>query len=95
MWTLVSFSPFRPVHPSRATTTDMYKSMCDITVDVSGMKQPPLPRIDGTGEKYYRVNYDVILLFGLTELQAQVAWEEDVRSPYNSLLVIFADNVLI
>ena len=68
--------------------------MCDITVDVSGMKQPPLPRIDGTGEKYYRVNYDVILLFGSTELQAQVAWKEDVR-PHNSLIVIFADNMLI
>ena len=73
----------------------MYKSMCDITVDVSGMKQPPLPRIDGTGAKYYRVNYDVILLFGSTELQAQVAWKEDVRPPYNSLFVIFTDNMVL
>ncbi|EDR07872.1 uncharacterized protein LACBIDRAFT_294479 [Laccaria bicolor S238N-H82] len=49
----------------------------DVDADVSRMKQPPLPRVDGTGGKYYRVDYDVILLFGLTELQAQVAWEED------------------
>ena len=63
----------------------MYKCVCDITVDVSRMKQPPLPRIDGTGGKYYCVEYQVILFFGSTELQAQVAWEENVRPPYNSL----------
>jgi hypothetical protein len=59
--------------------TDMYKHVCDITVDVSHVKQPPLPRIDGTEGVYYSVNYDVILFFGSTELQAQVAWQEDVR----------------
>ena len=73
----------------------MYKCVCDITVDVSRMKQPPLPRIDGTGGKYYCVEYQVILFFGSTELQAQVAWKEDVRPPYNSLFVIFTDNMLI
>ena len=95
MWTLVSFTLSRPVHPSQATTTDMYKRVCDITVDVSRMKQPPLRRIDGKGGKYYCVEYEVILFFGLTELQAQVAWKEDVRLPYNSLIVTFADNMLI
>lgn len=56
---------------------DMYKRVCDITVDLSRMEQPPLPKVDGTKGKFYRVSYDVILLFGSTELQAQVAWKED------------------
>jgi len=72
----------------------MYKHVCDITVDVSRVEQPPLPRADGTG-KYYRVIYDVVLLFGSTELQAQVAWKEGVSLPYNSLSVKFADDMLI
>lgn len=69
----------------------MYKRVCDITVDLSRMEQPPLPKVDGTKGKFYRVSYDVILLFGSTELQAQVAWKEDVRFLDNSLSVIFAD----
>ncbi|KIJ93867.1 hypothetical protein K443DRAFT_134933 [Laccaria amethystina LaAM-08-1] len=57
--------------------SDMYKHVCDITVDVSHVKQLPLPRIDGTGGVYYSVGYYVILFFGSTELQAQVALVED------------------
>ncbi|KAI6139333.1 hypothetical protein BKA82DRAFT_3988626 [Pisolithus tinctorius] len=28
---------------------------------------------------YYTLNYDVIMLFGLTELKAQISWQENVR----------------
>lgn len=30
------------------------------------------------GKTYYRVEFKVILLFGLTELKAQISWLEDV-----------------
>ena len=36
-----------------------------------------IPKFTGKGS-YYRVDYDVILLFGVTELQAQIAWKENV-----------------
>ena len=29
---------------------------------------------------FYHVNYDVILRFGLTELEAMIAWKENVRT---------------
>ena len=30
------------------------------------------------GKTYYRLDYDVILIFGLTELKAQIGWLEKV-----------------
>ena len=36
-----------------------------------------LPKATGVGT-YYQVNYDIILLFGMTELKAQIAWKENV-----------------
>jgi hypothetical protein len=29
-------------------------------------------------ETFYKVTYDIILLFGMTELKAQIAWKENV-----------------
>ena len=40
------------------------------------------PSGDGT---YYRVDFDIVLLFGLTELEAMAAWREKV-SPLLILL---------
>ena len=34
-----------------------------------------MPSGEGT---FYRFEYDIVLLFGLTELEAKVAWKEDV-----------------
>ena len=30
------------------------------------------------GAIYYEHNFDIVLLFGLTELKAQISWTEDV-----------------
>lgn len=30
------------------------------------------------GKEYFRFELDVVLLFGLTELKAHIAWKEDV-----------------
>ena len=40
---------------------------------------------------YYRLDYDIILLFGLTELKAMVAWKEDV----GPLLLLFHASLFI
>ena len=37
---------------------------------------------------YYEVDYDIILLFGTTELKAQVAWKENV----SGLNMLFKSN---
>jgi hypothetical protein len=41
----------------------------------------PKPKATGKGS-FYRVDYDIILLFGMTELKAQVAWKEKVSAPH-------------
>ena len=38
-----------------------------------------LQPIRGPKGIYYRLEFDMVLLFGLTELRAQLSWREDVR----------------
>ena len=61
-----------------------YTSLCTIEVDLSHLPLPPLSKPSGEGI-YYHLDLDVILLFGLTELKAMVAWKESV-SPVLVLL---------
>ena len=51
--------------------------LCTIEADLSRAPILTLPKTSGNGI-YYSVDFDVILLFGMTELQAQVAWTENV-----------------
>ena len=39
-------------------------------------------RTNHRGAKYYVLGFDVVLLFGLTELKAQLAWTENVRDRF-------------
>ena len=54
--------------------SDNYSKVCMITTDLS--KVPLSPRLGAEGT-FYRIDLDIILLFGLTEFKAQVAWKED------------------
>ena len=54
-----------------------YAKLCNIEADLSHLPLTPLR--GSQGGTYYRVDYDVVLLFGLTELKAMIAWEEEVR----------------
>ena len=56
---------------------DNYTKLCTIEADLSRAPILTLPKVKGEGS-FYRVDYDVILLFGMTELQAQLAWMENV-----------------
>ncbi|KAG6334775.1 hypothetical protein ID866_4308 [Astraeus odoratus] len=70
---------------------DVFTSMCTIRADTSklahSMQSNPLPG----GGAYYSILIHVILLFGLTELKAQISWREngaEVRSP---AMVVYED----
>jgi len=56
---------------------DNYTELCKIEVDLSHLPLSPRPNYSGEGN-FYQVNYDVVLLFGLTEFKAAVAWKENV-----------------
>jgi len=68
--------------------------LCAIEVDLSHLPLPPLSKPSGKGI-YYRVDYEVILLFGLTELKAMVAWKENVSPVLVLLHLIFTSVVRV
>lgn len=52
-----------------------YTKLCTINVDLSHLPLTARPKATGPG-LFYRLDYEIVLLFGLTELKAQVAWKE-------------------
>lgn len=54
-----------------------YTKVCTIEVDPSHIPLSRLPKYSREGH-FYRCEYEIILLFGLTELKAMVAWQENV-----------------
>ncbi|KAF4620562.1 hypothetical protein D9613_001104 [Agrocybe pediades] len=62
---------------------DAFSTLCHVRADTSQLHISP--RKSGKGRaRHYRVDFDVILSFGLTELTAQIAWKEngvEKRSP--------------
>ena len=56
---------------------DNYTKLCTIEADLSRVPLHPKPKATGKGT-FYRVDYDIVLLFGMTELKALVAWKENV-----------------
>ncbi|KAJ4478149.1 hypothetical protein J3R30DRAFT_3290719 [Lentinula aciculospora] len=51
-----------------------------IVADISKLSRMLVPIRGTTGLPYFRLEYDVVLLFGRTELKAQIAWQETVCS---------------
>jgi hypothetical protein len=56
---------------------DNYTKLCTIEVDLSHLPLSPQSKRSGAGT-IYCIDYDIVLLFGLTELQAMLAWKENV-----------------
>ncbi|KAF8873975.1 hypothetical protein CPB84DRAFT_1817940 [Gymnopilus junonius] len=62
--------------------TDNYSKVCYIEVDLSHVKLEK--QRNSEKKKFYTVQYSIVLLFGMTELKAQIAWTEkrlSFRSP--------------
>ncbi|KAF5321819.1 hypothetical protein D9619_002183 [Psilocybe cf. subviscida] len=62
---------------------DRYTKLCTIEIDLSHLPLSPITK-PGSTAVYYGVDYDIVLQFGLTELKAQLAWDEngiEKRSP--------------
>ncbi|KAF8805121.1 hypothetical protein BYT27DRAFT_7105301 [Phlegmacium glaucopus] len=56
--------------------TNNYTELCTIEADLSRVPLRPQQKAGGKG-KFYTVDYDMVLLFGMTELKAHVAWREN------------------
>jgi hypothetical protein len=41
---------------------------------------PKRREVRSDGQQYFVASWDVVILFGLTEVRAQIRWDENVRS---------------
>jgi len=63
---------------------DQFSTLCTVQADTSKLAKLLSPKRSADGALYYALEIKVILLFGLTELIAQVSWLEngaEVRTP--------------
>ncbi|KAK0471607.1 hypothetical protein IW261DRAFT_1405758 [Armillaria novae-zelandiae] len=60
------------------TDEAMYKVLCTITANTQQAAKTIKPQIGPGKRTFYQLDYDVVLLFGLTELQAYVSWNHRV-----------------
>ena len=66
-------------------SSDLYRDLCWIKANVP-MRPQRCAKGKGKNRQYFfRMDYDIVLLFGLTELKAQIAWKENVSLPNLSL----------
>ncbi|KAK2464384.1 hypothetical protein APHAL10511_003531 [Amanita phalloides] len=57
---------------------EFFPDLCTVAADLSKLKKSIKPQTNyKTGAKYFPVEFDVVLLFGLTELKAQIAWMQN------------------
>lgn len=56
-----------------------FTTMCHVIADTSTIAHSLRPQQAPGGGDYYSLHFDVILLFGLTELRAQISWNDQVR----------------
>ena len=66
---------------------DNYTKLCTIDADLSRVPLLPKSKASGSGS-FYRLDYDIVLLFGMTELKAQVAWKENVSLVIQFYLIV-------
>jgi len=68
--------------------TNNYTKLCTIEADLSRVPLSPRPKTTGTGN-FYRVDYDIVLLFGTTELQALIAWKEKGNEKKSATKIVY------
>ncbi|RXW25668.1 hypothetical protein EST38_g134 [Candolleomyces aberdarensis] len=72
---------------------DQYTVECTVKADTSMVKpEKRLSYTDGRLRKYYQIDYDIVLLFGLTELKAQIAYMENGVEKRGPAAVIYDDD---
>lgn len=75
-------------------STVHFVDLCEVTADVTNLKSSIQPRTNNRGAKYYTVAYEVVLLFGLTELKAQIAWTQNVSHRFSLKYCHASDAIL-
>lgn len=64
--------------------TDQYSTLCTVETDISTCT----PQYNLHPRPHYTFSFELILLFGVTELKAQIAWMEHVRLSSSGLYTV-------
>ncbi|KAI4518304.1 hypothetical protein K525DRAFT_208879 [Schizophyllum commune Loenen D] len=59
---------------------DNYGFLCHVSADMSAATRNLPLMYSRRGDLYYKINFNIVLLFGLTELKAQMSWLENVSA---------------
>ncbi|KAF8883232.1 hypothetical protein BD779DRAFT_878374 [Infundibulicybe gibba] len=70
--------------------SDDYSTFCTITAHIP-KTCAVTRRAPGSGKLYYTVSFSIVLAFGLTELQAQVAWWEKGKEKRGPARIMYDD----
>ena len=73
-----SFHPLRRILTLTRIIAASFSTLCVIRVDLSEATKDLVLKKRASGQVYYQLDYDVIVLFGLTELQAYLSWKSKV-----------------
>lgn len=55
-------------------STDNYSTLFKLSTNSDQI--PRVTKQTASGETFYRISYEIVILFGLTELQAQLRWKD-------------------
>lgn len=66
------------------TTSDKFETMCTVKADLSALCHKA-DKIPSNSLSFWRLNFDIEFLFGLTEYQARLKWIENVSTVNLSL----------
>ncbi|KDQ59114.1 hypothetical protein JAAARDRAFT_192659 [Jaapia argillacea MUCL 33604] len=67
---------------------DKFESLGIVSADLSGLLPSLSRQTSPTGSTYFKAEFDIILFFGRTELQAFIAWIEKGQEKRYALLII-------
>ncbi|KAM6497434.1 hypothetical protein JOM56_007907 [Amanita muscaria] len=74
------------------TEPNSFHDACVIKADVANVKKcMSLEYNSLTKKRYYKFDYEVVILFGLTELKAYVAWKENGIEKRSKAVIVYDD----
>lgn len=68
---------------------EFFSPLCTVHANTSQVHKTQLY---GSNGAYYKLEYDIILLAGLTELKAQIAWQEDGIEKRGEAKIVYDDD---
>ncbi|KAK0434093.1 hypothetical protein EV421DRAFT_1841511 [Armillaria borealis] len=75
------------------TDEAMYNVLCTVTANTQQATKTLKPQYRPDGRTFYKLDYDVVLLFGLTELQAYVSWKHKGKEKRGPARIIYAQHL--